>query len=246
VVRSVKVTGIRRVPAAEVLRAAGIRYGTPLIRIDTAEVARRVEDITQVQSARVSRDWPDAVVISVRERTAALALARDGRFALVDEFGVVVRSVAVKPARLPLLESWSDGPLRGSAEVRAAVIVLRELPARLRRRVQAVTVPAADQVTLGLRGGVTIEWGGTARPAAKAAELRILMRKHAAYYDVSDPGSAVTGSSVPGSAGMGGAGTEGAGTERAGTEGAGTESAGTGGAGTRHAGTRHAGPLGRS
>jgi hypothetical protein len=55
-----------------------------------------------------------------------------------------------------------------------------------------VRAPAADQVRLCLRGGVTIVWGGPSRAAAKAAELRILMRQQARYYDVSDPGTAVT------------------------------------------------------
>jgi hypothetical protein len=48
-------------------------------------------------------------------------------------------------------------------------------------------------VTLDLRGGITVLWGGTDRPEPKAAELAILMRTRATYYDLSDPGSAVTG-----------------------------------------------------
>ena len=59
VVRSVTVTGAGAVPRAEVLRAAGIKPGTPLARVDTAAAARRVEQLTQVQSAQVSRNWPD-------------------------------------------------------------------------------------------------------------------------------------------------------------------------------------------
>ena len=61
---------------AEVLGAAGIRGGTPLIRINTSMVARRVERLTQVQSAHVSRAWPDTIVIVIQERTPALAVAR--------------------------------------------------------------------------------------------------------------------------------------------------------------------------
>jgi cell division protein FtsQ len=192
-VRSVRVSGTRLVPEAAVLRAAAIRPRIPLIRIDTAQVARQVEQLTEVQSAQVSRDWPNTVVISVRERTPALAIAQQGSFELVDEFGVVVRSTASRPWRVPLLQSPPAGSLRGSAQVRAAVVVLDELPAPLRGRVTAVNVPAADQVTLDLRGGVTVVWGGTDKPGAKAAELTILMRTHASYYDVSDPGTAVTG-----------------------------------------------------
>ena len=36
-------------------------------------------------------------------------------------------------------------------------------------------------------------WGGTDRPAAKAAELTILMRTNASFYNVANPDTAVTG-----------------------------------------------------
>jgi len=48
-------------------------------------------------------------------------------------------------------------------------------------------------VTLSLRGGITVVWGGTDRSAAKAAELEILMRTNASSYNLSDPNTAVTG-----------------------------------------------------
>jgi cell division protein FtsQ len=194
VVRSVTVTGAGAVSRAEVLRAAGIAPGTPLIRVDTAAVARRVEQITRVQSAQVSRDWPDSVTIVIQERAPALAVPSDGGFALVDRFGVVVSHVATRPPGMVLLDTAANpGSLRGSPAVRAAVTVLHELPSRILRLVRAVTAPSPGAVTLDLRGGVTVLWGGTDRAAAKAAELEILMRTKASSYDLSDPYTAVTG-----------------------------------------------------
>jgi cell division protein FtsQ len=196
VVRSVQVTGERQVTMAEVLRAAGIQDGMPLIRINTTSVARRVEQLTQVQSAKVSRDWPDKVVISVLERTPALAVTMQGGFGLVDGFGVVVRTEARKPPAMPLLTAPVPGTgtsLRGNPAVRAAVTVLRDLSAPLRHRVKSVSAPSAAAVTLQLTGDVTILWGGSDRGVAKLGELSILMRTHASYYDVSDPSVAVTG-----------------------------------------------------
>jgi cell division protein FtsQ len=194
VVRSVAVTGSDAVPRAEVLRAAGIRPGTPLIRVDTAAVARRVERLNQVQSARVSKHWPDSVVITVRPRTPALAVAANGGFDLVDRFGVVVSHVAGRPPGMALLDTTADpASLRGSPAVRAAATVLDQLPKRIRRLVRAVVAPSPDAVTLDLRGGVTVLWGGTDRGAAKAQELQILMPTRARSYNVSDPGTVVTG-----------------------------------------------------
>ncbi len=196
VVRSVQVTGPAAISPAEVIADAGIRLGTPLIRIDPAVVARRVERITLVQSAHVRRAWPDKVVISVQERTAVLAVTTGRGYQLIDKFGVGLRQVARRPPGMPVLgqpHPASTAVLRGSPEVLAAANVLRELPARLARRVRVVDAPAADDVTLQLSRGIRISWGGTGQAAAKSRELTILMRRHARYYDVSDPGTAVTG-----------------------------------------------------
>ena len=192
-VRSVTVTGAGAVPRAEVLRAASIKPGTPLARIDTAAVARRVEQLTQVQSAQVSRDWPDSVTIVIRERTPALAVASGGGFALIDSSGVVLGHASRRPAGMVLFTAADPGSLHGSPAVGAAVTVLRQLPPSIRRLVRAVAAPSPDAVTLSLRGGITVIWGGTDRSAAKAAELKSLMRTKALSYDLSDPNTAVTG-----------------------------------------------------
>ena len=181
------------VPRAEVLRAARVEPGTPLARVNTAEVARRVERITQVQSATVARDWPDALVITIRTRTPELAVPSGRGFALIDKFGVVVRQVASRPAGMVVLYSAPPAPtLRGSPAVRAAVTVLQQLPPRIRRLVRWVAAPSADAVTLHLRGGARVLWGGPGQAGAKAAEVTVLLRTHARYLDVSDPSTAVT------------------------------------------------------
>jgi cell division protein FtsQ len=194
VVRSVVVTGTHLVPRSEVLAVAGVEPGTPLIRVNTARVAARIDAIRQVRSALVSRSWPDRVVIVVRERTAALALtARGGGYDLVDSGGVVVQWGASRPADLPLYPTAAPvTSLRGDPDLAAAAAVLGELPAWLRYSVVSVTAPGPDQVTLRLAGGITVLWGGTDRAGAKAAELTVLLPAHMRYYDVSAQGSVLT------------------------------------------------------
>ena len=193
-VRSVVVTGTRLVPESEVLAAADVRPGTPLIRVSTARVAARVLTIRQVQGVRVTKVWPDRVVIAVRERTSALAVALPGGgFDLIDANGVIVQSAATRPAGLPIYTTTAAASsLRGDPDVAAAAAVLGGLPASLRSSVTSVIVPSPDQVTLSLGSGVTILWGDAGDAAAKAKELAILMQTHARSYDVSSPATAVT------------------------------------------------------
>ena len=192
-VRSVVVSGTHLVPASEVLAIAGVEPGTPLIHVNTGQIAARVDAIRQVRSAQVTRSWPDRVVIVVRERTPALAVpAPGGGFDLVDPAGVIVLWAATKPGDLPLYPAIAPVTLlRGDPDLGAAAAVLGELPAGLRRSVESVTAPSPDQVTLQLAGGITVVWGGTGRASAKSEELGVLMRTHSHYYDVSAPGTAV-------------------------------------------------------
>jgi cell division protein FtsQ len=191
VVRHVQVTGNHLVSAAQVRGAAAIRPGEPLATVNTVAAARRVERIGAVLSAQVTRSWPDTILITVRERTPALAVAAVGGYQLVDEYGVTVRWTADKPAGLPVL-TLPPAVLRGSPAVRAAVLVLRQLPRGLRRQVMSVSATAGSAVTLRLTSGITVLWGGPIQAARKSAELALLLGTHARYYDVSDPVTAVT------------------------------------------------------
>jgi len=193
-VRSVIVTGTHLVTKAEVLKVAGVRFGTPLIRVNTSQIAGRVVTIRQVQSVQVSTSWPDRVVIAVRERTPALAVnAPGGGFDLVDADGVTVLWAAHRPSRLPLyLTAGANDSLPGDPDVAAAAAVLAELPAQLRHSVISIAAPSQDQVTLNLSNGITVLWGSVSDASAKAKELALLMRTHARYYDVSAPGTVMT------------------------------------------------------
>ena len=196
VVRGVQVTGTHLVTPAQVRSAAAVPAGLPLIRVNDAAVAHRVERLRQVQSARVTRDWPDKVLISVTERVPALAVPASQGYDLIDKYGVVVESVSEQPLDTPILDlpagSAQPAALRGNPAVYAAAVVVRELPRYLARKLVSVQAPSSTEVTLRLSGGVSIVWGGTDRAAEKAKELAVLMRTHARSYDVSAPGTAVT------------------------------------------------------
>lgn len=196
VVRSVHVIGAGTISGRQVIAAAGVKIGTPLIRVNTAQVARRVERITQIQSARVQRSWPDGVVISAVPRTPTF-LVRDGRgYDVMDSYGVILGPATGPRAGLVLLVVPEAGPvagLRGNAGVLAAGAVVRRLPAWLRHRVGVVRIRPGPRVVLVLNPRVTVIWGDATRAAAKAAEVAILLRTKATYFDVSDPGSVITG-----------------------------------------------------
>jgi cell division protein FtsQ len=204
-VRSVTVTGTHLVSPAQVLAAADVPVGTSLIQVNTSQIAQRVEAIRQVASASVAKDWPDRLVITVRERVPVVTIRMaGGGYDLMDPTGIIVRWSQARPAGLPLyLTSLSGSALRGDPSLVTAAAVLAELPSWLSRDVAEVSAadPAAGaavspgdsaQVTLYLRDHTTVVWGGTDRAGEKDRELAILMRDPARYVDVSAPGTVVT------------------------------------------------------
>ncbi len=207
VVRVVTVTGTHLVSTEQVIAAADVPSGTPLIRVDPQQVAARVEAIRQVASARVTKDWPDGLSITVRERVPVVAVAMSGGgYDKVDPDGVIVAYSASKPAGLPLLVTSVPGSqLRGDPGIAAVAQVLAGLPSWLSRQVARVSVSESpvgssgtaaaglpSAVTLYLSGGQTVVWGDADGSGVKARELAILMRDRASYFDVSDPKTVVT------------------------------------------------------
>jgi cell division protein FtsQ len=215
VVRVITVSGTRLVTPAQVREMADVPAGTPLIRVDTAQVAARVEGIRQVASARVSKDWPDGLSITVTERVPVVAIRMaGGGYDLVDHDGVIVTYQRAKPTALPLFQTALPvTQLRGNPDVATASAVLAELPPWLHHEVAKVAVTSAvggvggaasgsgsveeasvpaGSVILYIGTDQTVVWGGPDMAGMKAGELAILMRDRASYYDVSDPQTAVT------------------------------------------------------
>ena len=188
-VRTVEVTGSREVPKAAVVAAADVPVGTPLARLDRSAIrARVVAALPAVATVSVERAWPSTMRLVVVERVPAAAVPYAGRHVLVDRTGVAYRTVGTVPAGLPILQVRRPGP--ADPATRAALTVLTGLPPDLRRRLQRIEAPTAEQVALLLRDGRRVVWGDASDPATKAAVVRVLLGRPGRVIDVSSPGLA--------------------------------------------------------
>jgi len=196
-VRSVDVVGARTVSAAQVRTAAGIRPGTPLARLDLAAVSARLREVAPIRSVTVSRSYPATVTIRITERVAigyrpAEPGGSGGAVLLVDRDDVAFRTVGSTPKHLPRLLVPPSG-----AAASAAALVTGSLPAAIVAKLASVSAPSEQSVTLSLRDGRSVLWGGTDRSADKARLLAVLLGQPGRYFDLSDP-SAVTSRLDPG------------------------------------------------
>lgn len=187
-VKKVEIRGAGAVPVSAIEAAAAVPDGQPLLRLDTAGISRRVGAIPGIQHARVTRSWPNTVRIDVVERTPIAVVPR-GALYLVDSEGVLFQQVRAVPPGLPKLVVKQPGP--ADPATRAALVVIGSLSPELRSAVQVVEAPTPDSVTLGLRDGRTVIWGGPTDSPAKARALGPLLTRPGDTYDVSTPTIAV-------------------------------------------------------
>jgi cell division protein FtsQ len=187
-VQAVRVEGSRGAEQNAVRRAAAVPLGGPLVSADLGAIRARVERLSFVKAADVSRAWPDAVRVGVTPRTPVAVVDRGGTFSALDESGVLFRRFTVRPTTLPLIHMQTGTK---SAALAEGAKVAASLPHSLARRVDFVDVRTVDQITLHLRNGRTVLWGSSDSSSDKARVLVVLLHQKATYYDVSVPGQPV-------------------------------------------------------
>ena len=182
--RSVVVTGVGTVTQEEVLDVAAVRLGTPLLQINTGEVADRVAGIRRVASARVQREYPSTVRITVVERIPIVVKDFPDGPHLYDRDGVDF-ATAPPPPGLPYIDVADPGP--ADPPTRAALEVMTALRPEVVAQVSRVAAPSVSSITLTLADGRTVVWGTTDRTDEKAEKLAALLTQPGRVYDVSSP-----------------------------------------------------------
>jgi len=86
---TVRLEGASAQSSADILRAAALPKGAPLLGVDLDAARRRIEQVGWVKSAHVMRLFPDSVVIAVDERKLLAVWQHDGRAGVIDVSGVV-------------------------------------------------------------------------------------------------------------------------------------------------------------
>lgn len=182
--RGIEVTGVEAVPREEVLDAAQVQLGTPLLQIDTGAVAERVATIRRVASTRVQRQYPSTLRIAVVERVPVVVKDFSDGPHLYDRDGVDF-ATAPPPTMLPYLDVEHPGP--DDPATKAALQVITALAPDVAARISRVDAPSVASITLTLIDGRVVIWGGADRTAEKAQKLAALLTRPGRVYDVSSP-----------------------------------------------------------
>ncbi len=190
-VRHIRVSAPASVPRPQLLAIAGVSHPRPLVDIDAGQVAARLDAVPSLGAARVTKQWPATLTISVVRRTpvavvarAVPAEARPGTpatsspgWATVDATGRVLATVQAAPG-LPVLQGLGEVPAPGQW------LAGSPGPAALRPG-RPGTRPLAD---LGASPDSASVPGGAAAALAIVTALPPSLRSHALSVTVASGG----------------------------------------------------------
>jgi len=165
-------------------RDADVSLGKPLARLDLGAIRARVEGISSVKSAEVSRSWPLTVHIEVTERTPIAVINQGNGLQALDEDGVLFGHYADRPRNLPLVIAPPDTAEEALVE---GGRVIGSLPDRIASRVDTVEVTSVDKIQLVLGNGRRVLWGSAEDSGQKAEVLAVLLKRPGQQIDVSVP-----------------------------------------------------------
>lgn len=184
--KEVRVVGTQHLPADDVIAAAEVPMGTSLLQIEREPISERVADLRIVDEVSVSREFPNTILITVKERQAVAWLQRGSTPWAVDATGSDYRPLASRPKHLPELKAKRSD--RRSMKATAQVATeLAQSDADIFRRVKSISAKSRDSIELNLKSGKTVAWGDAELTEQKARTLAALLTVSARHYDVSAP-----------------------------------------------------------
>jgi cell division protein FtsQ len=195
-VKRVEVTGVLVLTEEQIRAAAAVPLDLPLTRVDVAEVTRRVGALPPVLTVEVTRSWPNTLRVQVVERRPVAAVPRtappDGAaagtpagFDLMDDEGVIFRTVPGKPGGIATVRLQQPGP--SDPATRSALVVLRALSEQLRAELVTLVVDGPARIRLELKKDRIVTWGDAAESELKAKVATALLAQAKNRIDVSAP-----------------------------------------------------------
>lgn len=152
---------------------ASTQVGKSLFLVSSQEVINQLNDIPGVTEAKVSKNFPNGLHVSVHaQRPAAMLKTRDSnKLTAVDAKGRVLNAVAQVPTQgIPVIEVSNVQRSLNNRAVLEAVKIVSSLSESLRARVTKVSAKTQDSVETEL-GDVkkTIIWGNSSQIELKKA-----------------------------------------------------------------------------
>jgi cell division protein FtsQ len=149
-VQHVTIVGIRHESVAAVLGRSGLALHPSMVGLNDAAIAKRIETFAWVDTVKVTKTWPNSVILTVHENVAvAVAFTPQHVLDFVDAKGEPL-GVAPLHENLPTLDYLTGTPSTWpyATVARGAAYVASQLPRAFTTQVSTITEDAQGSVTL--------------------------------------------------------------------------------------------------
>lgn len=178
-VQQVRVVGADTLDRGAVAEISGL-MGESMFALDLAQAQRRLQDIPQVRSVNIQRQWPQAVVITIEERVPWGYWNVGGRDYPVDREGVVLAAGAPSGTFPRIMEPNTNRTMGPGDRVDPDAIafaerIAAEAPQAVGRSVRELEYKAGVGVTVVFEGGMRVTFGDDRAYEYKMAVLSRLL-----------------------------------------------------------------------
>ncbi|MHB9097282.1 MAG: cell division protein FtsQ/DivIB [Syntrophales bacterium] len=127
-VRETVVRGCKELTEKDILTLAAIRPTPNILALNPDAITRRIRANPWIREVFVGREFPDRLVIVVRERKAVALLQREGALYLLDSDGEPFKKLEPgDEANLPILTGFVNGGRTNDALVKQSITLLNYL-----------------------------------------------------------------------------------------------------------------------
>jgi len=172
-VLNVDVAGAERTDPLAVREALNLDQSRSILSFDAASARDRVESLSWVRHARITRLLPDRIQVRINERTPTAIWQREGALAVLDEEGAVIAHADAEPfSALPLIVGGRAN--EAMPELLSAYALYPELAGR----VEAAQRVGERRWTLWIDTGLKVHLPENAATAALAVLDDLHDRRH--------------------------------------------------------------------
>ncbi len=147
----IKMTGLQNHEAEDVLAAINVRPGAPLFGFDAKRARETLETLSWIDSAAVTRSFPNQLHIEIVEREPFVIWQNDGAFLVVDKNGAPMGSFSPQATHV-LLQVVGEG----ANEAAQNLINQMEATPALFREIKAATYVGGRRWNLLMKNNLTI------------------------------------------------------------------------------------------
>lgn len=116
-IRDILVFDNNHIDTKEIIASAEIRTGDSFFDIKLSEIDKRLKQNTWIKKVTLRKQFPNTLIVKVREAVPTALLSRNKRLYLVDEDGKILERIKGKTAHfLPLIKDISPKNEKGMSE----------------------------------------------------------------------------------------------------------------------------------